>query len=133
VKYLIDANIWLEGITQGPRFEEVSRLIATSSDGILATTDFIINTIAIVTTPRDPELFRKFLDDLIRRRVNTLHLAPAELYGALHLMKSIQLDFDDAFQYFAAEKFDLKIVSFDSDFDRTPRGRITPGEIVNTA
>jgi hypothetical protein len=39
------------------------------------------------------------------------------------------LDFDDAYQYSAAEKYNLTIVSFDSDFDRTPRGRKTPAEI----
>jgi len=48
------------------------------------------------------------------------------------LAKSAQvfnLDFDDAYQYIVAEKYDLKIISFDSDFDRTDRGRITPDEI----
>ncbi len=43
-----------------------------------------------------------------------------------------ELDFDDAYQYVAAEMYDLELVSFDGDFDRTERGRITPGEIVET-
>lgn len=37
------------------------------------------------------------------------------------------LDFDDAYQYVIAEKYSLTIISFDSDFDRTERGRTTPG------
>ena len=77
-----------------------------------------------------PELFREFLDDLIRLRVNTLHLAPSNLYGVLDMMSRYSLDFDDAFQYVAAERDDLTIVSFDADFDRTPRGRKTPAQVV---
>jgi predicted nucleic acid-binding protein len=35
------------------------------------------------------------------------------------------LDFDDAYQYVAAEKHSMALVSFDADFDRTDRGRRT--------
>lgn len=42
------------------------------------------------------------------------------------------LDFDDAYQYTAAEKYDLQIISFDTDFDRTERGRKTPQQILET-
>jgi hypothetical protein len=40
-----------------------------------------------------------------------------------------KLDFDDAYQYAAAAKFNFVIVSFDADFNRTERGRKSPGEI----
>ncbi len=43
---------------------------------------------------------------------------------------SLRLDFDDAYQYTVAGKFDLIIVSFDHDFDRTPRGRKTPEQVT---
>jgi uncharacterized protein len=36
------------------------------------------------------------------------------------------LDVDDAYHYVAAALHDLTLVSLDSDFDRTPRGRLTP-------
>jgi len=42
---------------------------------------------------------------------------------------AFQLDFDDAYQYVVAEKFDLMLVSFDTDFDRTDRNRIIPANI----
>ena len=45
-------------------------------------------------------------------------------------MREFNLDFDDAYQYTAAEKHDLTIVSFDADFDRTKRGRKTPWEVL---
>jgi predicted nucleic acid-binding protein len=42
------------------------------------------------------------------------------------------LDFDDAYQYVAADKHNLVIVSFDGDFDRTERGRKTPQAVLQT-
>jgi uncharacterized protein len=42
---------------------------------------------------------------------------------------AFRLDFDDAYQYVVAEKFDLILVSFDKDFDRTDRKRIIPADI----
>lgn len=45
-------------------------------------------------------------------------------------MKSFTLDFDDAYQYLVSEKHDLEIISFDSDFDRTPKKRKTPAQVL---
>ena len=49
---------------------------------------------------------------------------------AIEGAQKFNLDFDDAYQYAVAEKYDLTIVSFDTDFDRTERGRETPGEVL---
>jgi len=46
------------------------------------------------------------------------------------VVKQFNLDFDDAYQYVAAEKHNLAIVSFDSNFDRTERGRKNPAEVL---
>ncbi|MFA6372325.1 MAG: hypothetical protein WCW68_06850 [Methanothrix sp.] len=46
-------------------------------------------------------------------------------------MKSFHLDFDDAYQYVAAERNDLVLVSFDADFDKTDMGRKTPADILD--
>ncbi|MFZ8805855.1 MAG: PIN domain-containing protein [Candidatus Calescibacterium sp.] len=46
--------------------------------------------------------------------------------------KRFNLDFDDAYQYVVAEKYNLTIISFDSDFDRTELGRKTPREILES-
>jgi uncharacterized protein len=46
------------------------------------------------------------------------------------VMGEFKLDFDDAYQYVAAEKHDLSLVSFDADFDRTSRGKTTPAELL---
>ena len=46
--------------------------------------------------------------------------------GWLYACAAYRLDFDDAYQYVAAEFHGLTLVSLDVDFDRTPRGRLTP-------
>ena len=45
-------------------------------------------------------------------------------------MEEYSLDFDDAYQYTAARKMNLEIVSFDTDFDQTPEKRILPDQVV---
>ena len=58
-----------------------------------------------------------------------VNLFAADMESVVSKAQIFKLDFDDAYQYTLAEKNDFNIVSFDSDFDRTERGRITPLEI----
>ncbi len=74
-----------------------------------------------------PQAFRQFLDDMvISDRVLPVSLSIEDMASLIEPVQRFNLDFDDAYQYVAAEKNDLTIVSFDRDFDRTPRGRKTP-------
>jgi predicted nucleic acid-binding protein len=45
--------------------------------------------------------------------------------------KKYSLDFDDAYQYALAKKYNLEIVSFNSDFDRTDAGRALPEQVID--
>jgi predicted nucleic acid-binding protein len=131
VKYLLDANVWLAPMTGGPNASDADNLIRTAPPSTLATTDFVIHTLGIILTATNASgAFRDILDDLARRQVWTLHLAPSDLYAVLDRMGKLGLDFDDSFQYYVAERYDLTIVSFDADFDRTPRGRKTPAQVL---
>jgi predicted nucleic acid-binding protein len=60
-----------------------------------------------------------------------LSLNPREILDVVEIANRFHLDFDDAYQYAVIEKYDLQIVSFDTDFDRTDRGRKTPDEVVH--
>jgi len=48
----------------------------------------------------------------------------------LRRIDAYKLDFDDSYQYVAAEQNGLTLVSFDNDFDRTNKGKKTPAEIT---
>ena len=54
---------------------------------------------------------------------------PEDVHRIEEIAKSSGLDFDDAYQYVAAEKFDLTLVSFDAHFDRMERKRIVPADV----
>jgi hypothetical protein len=51
--------------------------------------------------------------------------------AVIDVSQKFSLDFDDAYQYAAAEEQGLILVSFDADFDRTAVGRKTPAAILN--
>ena len=48
----------------------------------------------------------------------------------VEIMNRFNLDFDDAYQYVAAEIEKVVIVSFDKDFDKTDQGRLTPMQVI---
>ena len=61
----------------------------------------------------------------IGQSVQIVRIEPSELSKVVEVCETHRLDFDDGYQYVAAELNDLRLVSFDADFDRTPRGRLT--------
>ncbi len=76
------------------------------------------------------EVLDKFLSDvIIESGVNIIRLTPEDIKQIIKIEKEFSLDFDDSCQYVAAEQFGLTIVSFDSDFDNTEKGRTTPEDL----
>ena len=76
-------------------------------------------------------MFRQFLRDVIDSvGITMVSLNAEELTTVIDTAASFALDFDDAYQYSIAEKYELTIVSFDSDFDRTTRGRRLPADLI---
>lgn len=68
---------------------------------------------------------------LLEGGATLLSLGVADMESIIAAAQRFNLDFDDAYQYVTAEKHNLAIVSFDSDFDRTERGRQTPSQIAS--
>jgi len=128
---LIDTNIWLERFLDQARAEEVSHFLDRIPPEHLFITDFAFHSIGVVLSKlgRKDALLRFVKDAFIEGNVSIIHLEPEDIQEVTRMMEQFNLDFDDADQYGAAEKFNLTTVSFDSDFDRTPQGRKTPAEI----
>ena len=81
----------------------------------------------------ETEALRSFVKDAFSDGdVTLLHLMPEDTEYILQVMRKFSLDYDDAYQYVAAEKYNLIIVSFDADFERTIRGRKSPGEVLES-
>ena len=76
--------------------------------------------------------YNKFLSDIINNAgLELASLSPEDLKKISKNVEKYSLDFDDAYQYVAAEKYELQIISFDSDFDNTQKGRKTPGAVLS--
>jgi hypothetical protein len=78
-------------------------------------------------------LLRFVQDTFIDGSVSLINLLPEDTHRIVHIMNEYNMDFDDAYQYVAAEKYNLIIISFDGDFDRTQLGRKYPVEIINAS
>lgn len=71
-------------------------------------------------------------DDLLTKKgIQILRLGLNDMRDIVDVSLKFNLDFDDAYQYVAAEKYNLTL-SFDTDFDRTDRGSKTPREVLKT-
>jgi predicted nucleic acid-binding protein len=62
--------------------------------------------------------------------LHVISLSYEDMGNIIEVSTRFNLDFDDAYQYVIAEKYNLTIISFDSDFDRTELGRKTPKEVL---
>jgi len=81
----------------------------------------------ITTRLKRPDIFTAFVNDTcIEGAVNIISLVPEDLEKLVHSLALFNLDFDDAYQYTAADEYGYVLVSFDTDFDRTPLQRMTP-------
>ncbi|WHZ14501.1 MAG: hypothetical protein OJF52_001340 [Nitrospira sp.] len=130
--YLVDTNVWLEAILDQERAEEARSFLQHTESPQLALPDFSLFSIGIILTRlKKDSLFHTFLEDTVEESgVSLIRLDSAGLNQILALRESVPLDFDDAYQYVAAQKHDLILVSFDADFDRTEHGRKQPHQVV---
>jgi uncharacterized protein len=130
--YLLDTNIWLERLLEQTRAAEVSRFLADVPESELAITDFAFHSIGVIMLKLGkPEALISFTDDLFGEGgVTLISLEPHDTRSIADAAKNYRLDFDDAYQYAAAEKYGLELVSYDASFDRTTLRRKTPGDVV---
>ena len=129
--YLVDTNIWLELLLEQEKAAEVRHFFQKTEAPLLAITEFSLYSIGVILTRlKKDNVFEDFLSDTLEDAgVMRIRLDTADLKQVLTIRQQYQLDFDDAYQYVAAAKYDYTLVSFDSDFDRTERGRKTPDKV----
>jgi predicted nucleic acid-binding protein len=131
-RFLLDSSVLLELLLNQKRADEVTQFFNETLEAGLYVTDFSVHSVAIMLVRKKrAEMLAKFVDDLFFvRGAQVVRLDLDEVAGVATRAAALGLDFDDAYQYVAAEKHNLTLVSFDADFDRTERGRKTPADVL---
>jgi len=129
--YLLDTNIFLELLLKQDESASVQALLSNKDPADLHISDLAFHSIGIILYQKhSARLFSLFVQDLFGEGgITILGLGSEDMQRLMQVAAVFQLDFDDAYQYVVAEKFDLMLVSFDTDFDRTDRNRIIPANI----
>jgi len=132
MKLLLDTNIFLEVILDQERAKEARALLSEVKEHEFFISDYSLHSIGLLLFRRGQhEVFRQFLKDMIFGvGVAVIALSAKETEGLIQVAQQFGLDFDDAYQYAVAARYGLTIISFDSDFDRTERGRKTPEDLL---
>lgn len=130
--YLVDTNVWVERLLEQERSAEVKQFLDAVPSHRIVLTEFAYYSIGLILTraKRYEDLEDFVRDTLVEGDVTRLFLEPEDATDLTSVMQRFSLDFNDAYQYTVAEKHDLVIVSFDTDFDKTDRGRVEPTDIV---
>jgi uncharacterized protein len=130
--YLVDTNIWLERLLGQAKSDEVGQFLDQIPSNQLFITDFAFHSICVILTrlKRKAALLDFVQDVFVNGAVTVVSIKPEETQSLVDAMDKFYLDFDDAYQYVAAEQHNLIIISFDSDLDGTAKGKKTPAEIL---
>jgi predicted nucleic acid-binding protein len=129
--YLVDTNVFLEGLLEQEKVETVRSFFQKTRLEEIFISDLSLHSIGIILFKlQKHKLFDSFLEDLVIDGIIVLSLKSHELKRLGAVSQEFRLDFDDAYQYAVAEKYNYTLVSFDGDFDNTKRGRKTPAEVL---
>jgi len=130
--FLLDTNIWLERLLGQGQAEIAAELLDSLSPSDMCMTDFTLHSIGVICNRlKQRDVFVKFVDDvLIDAGVVLVSIPANKMKRVVEIMDRFHLDFDDAYQYVAAEIEKATIVSFDKDFDKTEQGRLTPMQVL---
>jgi predicted nucleic acid-binding protein len=131
MRLFIDTNIFLEVILEQEKVEDAKTLLSKMEEHDFFISDFSLHSIGLLFFYRkQQDIFQQFIKDMIADTgILITSLSVDDMESVVKVSQKFNLDFDDAYQYVVAEKNDLEIISFDSDFDRTDRGRKTPDNI----
>lgn len=131
--FLLDTNIWLERLLGQRQADIVGELLDTLSTSEMCMTDFTLHSIGVICNRlQQRDVFVQFVEDLlIDSDVFVVTVPPKAMKRVVEVMNNFNLDFDDAYQYVAAEREKAIIISFDKDFDKTEQGHWRPIQAIN--
>lgn len=132
VKFLVDTNIWLERLLNQVRSDEVRYFLDNVPVSTLFMSDFTLHSIGVIMSRfKKYDEYKVFINDLfIDGGINLLGIAAIETNDVFDIIRNNNLDFDDSYQYTISKKYDLHIVTFDNDFEKSGIKSYLPKDAV---
>ena len=123
---------FLEIILSQEKAKDAKNLLLKSAQHEFFITDYSLHSIGLLLFRRKQhQAFQAFTQDvLVNGGIRLLSLHSNDMESVVSSAQQFSLDFDDAYQYTVASKYEITLSSFDSDFQRTERGYKTPLEIL---
>ena len=131
--YLLDTNILMEVLLNRKNAASATQFLRSMPGSSFYVTDFALFSLGIYLFKGTRQAYFDLLDDMTHAKVGILRLLFDDnaTIAQFKIAETYRLDFDDAYQFVAATREQLTIVSYDSDFDRTPIGRVTPEQVLS--
>ncbi len=129
---LVDTNVFLEVLLNQARAEEARTFLNQADIHDFFISDYSFHSIGVLFfRKRQPQIFRAFVDDVILSgSVRIISLSPEEMGPVMEAAGRFGFDFDDAYQYATAQKFGLRVVTYDADFDRAEGIKLLPSAVL---
>ena len=133
VKYLVDTNVWLERLLDQEKSEVTAKFLNSIPTNQLYVSDFATHSMGVILSRLNKiDILESFVKDLfINSQIKQLSLDAHDLLDVILNIRQYNFDFDDAYQYTVAQKYDLILITFDKDFNSKGIQKHTPEEIIN--
>jgi predicted nucleic acid-binding protein len=113
--YLIDTNIFLEILLKQDRSEECKKFLQSNIES-LHISDFSLHSIGVILfRQKETSVFKSYIEDILPL-IKLISLPKSVYPQLLEIKESIDLDFDDIYQYLICRTFSLKLITMDQDF-----------------
>ncbi len=132
IRYLVDTNIWLERLLDQEKSEIVSKFFNKIPVDQVFISDFALHSIGVILNRlKKIEIFDKFIFDLFENaQIEQISLEQDDYFDLISNIEKYELDFDDSYQLTLSQKYEMKLITFDKDFNVEGVNKATPEEIL---
>ena len=131
---LIDSNIIVEIGRKQDKNRVCGDFLNSIKEGMISeeifVTQFALHAIEALISDIDSNLIKDFLLLIYQGFIKTYHSKIEDDLMAMSVKKDLNLDFDDAVQFIAANKLGTYLVTYDKDFSNTSLQTKTPEEVL---
>lgn len=129
--YLFDTNLFLEVFLNQENTELSKKLINHKNLTKIFISDFSLHSIGVILSRKSKsQAFQLFIEDIVQS--NKFEIITIKLKNMKLITENIikfSLDFDDAYQLTVSDLYNLKIVTYDNDFNKREISSTSPNHL----